>query len=107
MSAERERLVGQLDRRVGHVPRAAVFGGYKRSTVRFVDDTACCTCTYNYGMDDEKKTLLARRIAAALNLTRHLTVEQIESLLPNAQAQRLPTEVCGQSDAAPGYVSKP
>lgn len=66
------------------IPRAVVDGGYKPSTVRFEDGTPCCTSTYNYRMPDEEKALLARRIAAALNLTRHLTVEQIESLVSNA-----------------------
>lgn len=60
------------------IPIAVVSGGYKPSTVRFVDGSPCCTTTYNYRMSDEDKNRLARRIAAALNLTRGMTVEQLE-----------------------------
>lgn len=87
-STNNDRQDGPLQRPVGLVPSASVIGGYKASTVRFDDGTACCTCTYNYSMSDADKTQLARRIAAALNLTRYLTVEQIESIRPNASGHR-------------------
>lgn len=48
------------------------------ATLRFTNGEACCTSTYNYRMHTEERAALARRIAAALNATRHLTTEQLE-----------------------------
>lgn len=62
------------------LPKAVVMGGYKRSTVRFTDGDPCCTSTYNHRMDDEEKELMARRIAAALNATRHMTLGELERM---------------------------
>lgn len=49
------------------------------ATLRFDNGAACCTCTYNYSMPDERRVALARRIAAALNATRGFTTEQLEA----------------------------
>lgn len=58
-----------------NTPRAMVSGrnGY---SVRFEDGTACCTCTY--APADVDKTEIAKRIAAALNLTRNIPTELLE-----------------------------
>lgn len=58
----------------------AMTGGHFGRTVRFDDGQPCCTCTYNYSMTDGEKQALARRIAAAINLTRHLKLEELEAL---------------------------
>jgi hypothetical protein len=58
-------------------------GGYKANAIRFADvDGGVATTTYNFAMSDEEKHAMARRITAALNLTRHLTVEQMEAAAP-------------------------
>lgn len=54
-------------------------GGYASRAVRFADvDSGVCTTTYSYRMTDDEKWEMARRITAALNLTRNLTTEQME-----------------------------
>jgi hypothetical protein len=58
-------------------------GGHKGWAIRFADSKQCrgvATTSYSYGMSDEQRTEMARRITAALNLVRHLDVEQIEAL---------------------------
>jgi hypothetical protein len=57
--------------------------GFGSSTVRFADvDGGVATTTYSYSLSDDEREAMARRIVAALNLTRHLTIEQIESAAP-------------------------
>lgn len=57
--------------------------GYGSRTIRFADtDGGVATTTYSYSMSDEERAQMARRIAAALNLTTNLTVEQMECAAP-------------------------
>jgi hypothetical protein len=54
--------------------------GYKRAAIRFADkDGGVATTAYSFAMSDEEKFEMARRITAALNLTRNLTTEQMEA----------------------------
>lgn len=58
-------------------------GGYRDNAIRFADaDGGVATTAYSFSMSDEEKHAMARRITAALNLTRHLTVEQMEAAAP-------------------------
>ena len=67
-------------------------GGYKGASLRFADkDGGVATTTYNHSMSEREKFEMARRITAALNLTRNLTTEQMETeppLLAPAQSSR-------------------
>lgn len=57
-------------------------GGYKATAIRFDGVTkhkGVATTSYSFGMSDEERWEMARRITAALNLTTNLTVEQIEA----------------------------
>ena len=57
--------------------------GYKGWAIRFADvDGGVATTAYSYSMTDDERFEMARRITAALNLTRNLTVEQMESAIP-------------------------
>lgn len=57
--------------------------GYKGWGIRFADvDGGVATTAYSYSMTDDERFQMARRITAALNLTRHLTVAQMESAIP-------------------------
>lgn len=57
--------------------------GYGSRTIRFADsDGGVATTTYSYSMTPEEREAMARRITAALNLTRNLTVEQMEAAAP-------------------------
>lgn len=61
-------------------------GGYRNNAIRFADvDGGVATTAYCYSMSEDEKYAMARRIAAALNLTRHLTVEQMENAAPLAR----------------------
>lgn len=65
-------------------------GGYKTTAIRFADGKSqpgVATTTYSFGMSTEEKYEMARRITAALNLTRNLTVEQIEMLVREKEAK--------------------
>jgi len=65
-------------------------GGHKTTAIRFADGKSqpgVATTSYSYGMSDEEKFEMARRITAALNLTRNLTVEQIEMLVKEKEAK--------------------
>ena len=54
--------------------------GYKGWGIRFDDtDGGVATTAYSFCMSEEERYEMARRITAALNLTRHLTIEQMES----------------------------
>lgn len=56
-------------------------GGYSGLAIRFADvDGGVATTAYSYGMTKEERFEMARRITAALNLTRNLTTEQIEGM---------------------------
>ena len=58
-------------------------GGYRENAIRFADhDGGVATTAYSYDMSEEEKYAMARRITAALNLTRHLSVEQMEAAAP-------------------------
>lgn len=58
-------------------------GGYKGAAIRFADkDGGVATTAYSFAMSDEEKFEMARRITAAMNLTRNLTTEQMESTAP-------------------------
>lgn len=58
-------------------------GSYKGWAIRFADvDGGVATTSYSYGMSDVARFEMARRITAALNLTRHLTTEQMEQSAP-------------------------
>ena len=50
-------------------------------TVRFDNGEPCCTCTYNYKMTEPEKASLARRIAAALNATRHMSLDEMKAVV--------------------------
>lgn len=57
--------------------------GFGSRTIRFADsDGGVATTTYSFSMSDEERAAMARRISAALNLTRHLTIEQMELAAP-------------------------
>jgi hypothetical protein len=63
------------------------YGGYGDRSIRFADeDGGVATTAYSYKLSDEERAEMARRITAALNLTRYLTVEAIEHLMPLAPA---------------------
>lgn len=60
-------------------------GGYKGWAIRFADQrkaSGVATTAYSFAMTDEERFEMARRITAALNLTRHLTIEQMEAAAP-------------------------
>lgn len=58
-------------------------GGYRNNAIRFADkDAGVATTAYSFGMSDDEKHAMARRITAALNLTRNLTVEDMEAAAP-------------------------
>ena len=57
--------------------------GYKGWGIRFGDqDGGVATTAYSYSMSEAERFEMARRIAAALNLTRYLTIEQLEHNAP-------------------------
>ncbi len=57
--------------------------GYKGAGIRFADkDGGVATTAYSFAMSDDEKFEMARRITAALNLTRNLTTELMESAPP-------------------------
>ena len=57
--------------------------GYKGWGIRFGDlDGGVATTAYSYSMSEVERFEMARRITAALNLTRYLTTEQIEQNAP-------------------------
>lgn len=59
-------------------------GGYRGWAVRFADQTknpGVATTAYSFAMTDDERYEMARRITAALNLTRNYTTEQIERAL--------------------------
>ena len=57
-------------------------GGYMSNAIRFLadgaDDGGVATTTYSYSMTQEERHEMARRITAALNLTRDMETEEIE-----------------------------
>jgi len=58
-------------------------GGYRDYAIRFDDPNGgVATTAYSYAMSPEERYEMARRITAALNLTRHMTTEQIEAAQP-------------------------
>lgn len=57
------------------------YGGYGDRSIRFADeDGGVATTAYSYKLTDEERAEMARRITAALNLTRFLSVAAIEAL---------------------------
>jgi hypothetical protein len=63
-------------------------GGYKGWAIRFADQSKApgvATTAYSFAMSDAERLEMARRITAALNLTRFLTVEQMEASAPLLQ----------------------
>ncbi len=57
--------------------------GFGSRTIRFADvDGGVATTTYSYSLRDVERAAMARRITAALNLTRHLTIEEMEAAAP-------------------------
>lgn len=57
--------------------------GFGARSIRFADsDGGVATTTYSYKLSDLERAEMARRITAALNLTRFLTTEQIEQGMP-------------------------
>lgn len=70
-------------------------GGYRDNAIRFADtDGGVATTAYSYRLSNEEKYDMARRITAALNLARYLTIEQMEAAAP------LVTKQEKQSDAS-------
>lgn len=65
-------------------------GDYDGRCIRFDDGTGSgvATTTYSYAMDMREKCVMARRITAALNATKHLTIEEIEGLAELGDKQR-------------------
>lgn len=60
-------------------------GGYKGWAIRFADQSkspGVATTAYSFALSDDERFAMARRITAALNLTKHLTVEQMEAAAP-------------------------
>ena len=61
--------------------------GYKGRAIRFADrDSGVATTAYSYAMSDTERDAMARRITAALNLTRNLTVEEMEGAIDAAMS---------------------
>ncbi|OEZ53004.1 hypothetical protein JAB5_27500 [Janthinobacterium sp. HH103] len=57
--------------------------GYKGWGIRFGDhDGGVATTAYSYSMSEAERYEMARRITAALNLTRFLSIEQLENIAP-------------------------
>lgn len=57
--------------------------GYKGCGIRFGDhDGGVATTAYSYSMSEAERYEMARRITAALNLTRYLSIEQLEIIAP-------------------------
>ena len=60
-------------------------GGYRDQAIRFADrskSNGVATTAYSFAMSAEERFEMARRITAALNLTRFLTTEQMEAAAP-------------------------
>lgn len=60
-------------------------GGYKGWAVRFTDcktKTGAATIAYSFGLSDSERAELARRIAAALNFTKHIPTDFLENTTP-------------------------
>lgn len=58
-------------------------GGYRGNSIRFLaesggDAGGVATTAYNYSMSPALRHEMARRITAALNLTRDMEIEEIE-----------------------------
>lgn len=56
-------------------------GGYKGWAIQFAGQSktpGVATTAYSYGMTEEERYEMARRITAALNLARNFTTDQIE-----------------------------
>lgn len=52
------------------------------TAIRFADDKGTggvATTAYSYSMTNDERAQMARRIAAALNLTSHYTIEELEA----------------------------
>jgi hypothetical protein len=64
--------------------------GWHAYSVRYADgrEEGVATCAYSYGLTNEERVDMARRITAALNATAHLTVEQIEALAEDEEKSR-------------------
>eukprot|EP01133_Synstelium_polycarpum_P021993 gene21993-26404_t len=57
--------------------------GYKGWGIRFGDhDGGVATTAYSYSMSEAERYEMARRITAALNLTRFLSIEHLENIAP-------------------------
>jgi len=57
--------------------------GYKGWGIRFEDrDGGVATTAYSYSMSEGERFEMARRITAALNMTRYLTIDQMEGNTP-------------------------
>ncbi len=57
--------------------------GFGARTIRFADaDCGVATTTYSYKLTENERATMARRITAALNLTRFLSIEQMENNAP-------------------------
>jgi len=64
--------------------------GYTGSAIRFADiDGGVATTTYSFSMTAEEKTAMARRITAALNLTRFLTTKEMEAAAAIVKKKRV------------------
>lgn len=64
-------------------------GAWKRASIRFENGEPCCTTTYNATWPAPQQAAMARRIVAALNLTRHLRTELMEEMVANRQTRIL------------------
>jgi len=57
-------------------------GGYRSNAIRFTngsgDGGGVATTTYSYSLSQEERYEMARRITAALNLTRDMDTDEIE-----------------------------
>lgn len=78
-----------IDRLARHNAATLQGHAWHSATLRFENGEPCCTTTYNKNMPPEQRNALARRIAAALNLTRHLRTEQMEEMIANRQTRIL------------------
>lgn len=57
--------------------------GHGGRTIRFADaDCGVATTTYSFALTPAQRAAMARRITAALNLTRFLSIEQLETGTP-------------------------
>jgi len=66
----------------GPIPEVATqIDGHSSTAIRFCNGAGgCCTTAYNYSLSHEQKEDLAERIAAGLNATRKMSIDDIRRM---------------------------